>query len=240
MIGQGSDALAQGWSRSYRRRQGQLTRAQRAALRELASHYLLDASYGVTLDLPAAFGRAGRVVLEVGFGMGENLIAQAERLRGQEVDLVGVEVHTPRLGAARGLTNVRVVRRDVIELLGRHVPDDSFDEVWIFFPEPWPREKDVHRRLMRAELLDLLSRKMRPGGELRLATDVRDYAEYALGVLDAHPRFKNLATSSDGFAARPDWRPLTKYEARGIEQGRAAHDLWFGLGDVCARQGTSA
>ena len=235
MTGQGSDALAQGWSRSYRRRQGQPTRAQRAALRELAPRFLLDASYGVTLDLPAAFGRAGRVVLEVGFGMGENLIAQAERLRDEDVDLVGVEVHTPGIGAVmlaleeRGLTNVRVVRRDVIELLGRHVSDRAFDEVWIFFPEPWPREKDVHRRLMRSELLDLLALKMRPGGELRLATDVRAYAEYALGVLKAHPRFTNLATSPDGFAQRPGWRPLTKYEARGIEQGREAHDLWFGL-----------
>jgi tRNA (guanine-N7-)-methyltransferase len=229
------DVLAQGWSRSYRRKQGQPTRAQRAALRELAPRYLLDASYGVTLDLPAAFGRRGRVVLEVGFGMGENLVAQAERLRDQQVDLVGVEVHTPGLGAAmlaldeRGLTNARVVRRDVIELLGRHVPDASFDEVWIFFPEPWPREKDVHRRLMRPELLDLLARRMRPGGELRLATDVRAYAEYALGVLSDHPRFANLAASADGFAERPEWRPLTKYEARGLEQGRAAHDLWFGL-----------
>ncbi len=228
-----TDALEGGWSRSYRRRQGQLTRAQRLALRELSPRFLLDASWGVTLDLPAAFGRQGRVVLEVGFGMGENLLAQAERL--PDTDIVGVEVHTPGLGSVmraldeRALPNVRVVRRDVIELLARHVPDASFDEVWIFFPEPWPREKDVHRRLMRTELLDLLARRMRPGGELRLATDVRAYAEYALEVLDAHPRFTNLSARDDGLAARPEWRPMTKYESRGVERGRPSHDLWFGL-----------
>ena len=224
------------WPRSYLRRQGHVTRAQKRALRELWTRYGLDAPHGTVLDLDEAFGRRGSErVLDVGFGMGDTLLARA--LAQPERDLLGVEVHRPGLGAAllkieeHGLGNVRVVRHDVFELLWRHVEAESFDEVTIFFPEPWPKPNQQAKRLVRPLLLKRLERAMRPGGSLLIATDVEAYAEHALSVLTARGApWRNLSEREDGTVERCAWRPVTPYEQKGLDEGRAIFDLHFKLG----------
>ncbi len=217
------------WPRSYRRRQGHATRAQKRALRELWPAYGVDAPYDCTLDLDALFARQGaRRVLDIGFGMGHTLIARAQLE--PNTDILGVEVHRPGLGAAllkieeASLTNVRVVRHDVFQLLGFHMPERCLDEVTLFFPEPWPKDRDNRRRIVRPLLLEHLERTLRPGGTLRLATDVEDYAEHMLAVLDERPGWENLA-DGNRFAPRCPWRPITPYEQKGIDEGRAIFDL---------------
>lgn len=224
------DRLPADWPRSYRRRQGQPTRAQRAALRELWGLYGLDCPYDKVLEPAEIFADSGAdapVTLEIGFGMGEHLLAYAEAY--PERCVLGVEVHVPALGAAlkaihaRGLERVRVIRHDAFELLGRHLPDRSLEEVVIFFPEPWPSDPTGRRRLVRPLLLELLAHRMVPGGLVRLATDVEDYAAHIQAVFDADARW------SGGPSARDAIRPITRYEHKGIEAGRAIHDLRYRL-----------
>ena len=222
------------WPKSFLRRQGHTTRGQKRALRELWPDFGLDCSYGTTVDLPSSFGRTGPTTLEVGFGMGENIVANA--LADPARDFVGVEVHKPGIGAVLSaiqeheLENVRLVRHDIIKFLRDHVTTQAFDQVIVFFPEPWPEDKDIKRRLIRPLLLDLLVMRMRPGGSLHVATDVEGYARHALQVLGQDPRWTNQAAVD--FVDRPEWRPLTKYEKKGMAEGRSIFDLEFRLDDV--------
>lgn len=220
------------WPRSYLRKQGHVTRAQKRALRELWDDFGLDCPHGVVLDLDDAFGRRAKTrVLEVGFGMGENLIAQA--VANPEVDHVGVEVHKPGIGAVMnevddlGLKNVRVIRRDVLKLLRDHVEDQSFDKVYLFFPEPWPKDKDIDRRLIRPMLLDLLEQRLTPGSLMHIATDVHDYAVHVADVFATRARWESLAKPGAILVERPEWRPMTKYEQKGLDEGRSIHDLCY-------------
>jgi|AP45_3_1055517.scaffolds.fasta_scaffold18730_2 tRNA (guanine-N7-)-methyltransferase len=220
------------WPRSYLRKQGHITRAQKRALRELWDDFGLDCPHGVVLDLDDAFGRrAEKRVLEVGFGMGENILAQAKA--NPQVDYVGVEVHRPGIGAVMnevddlGLKNVRVIRRDVLKLLRDHLPERCFDEIYLFFPEPWPRDKDADRRLIRPMLLDLLEKRLTPGSLMHIATDVRDYASHVVEVFSERERWTSLAAPGEELVERPEWRPMTKYEEKGLEEGRSIHDLCY-------------
>lgn len=224
------DRLPADWPRSYRRRQGQPTRAQRRAMREHWDTYGLDCPYDRVLDPDAIFGAGAEgapVMLEIGFGMGEHLIAYAEAHPQHRV--LAVEVHVPALGAAlkaidaRGFERVRVIRHDAFELLGRHLPDRALDEVVIFFPEPWPSDPTGRRRLVRPLLLELLAHRMRPGGLVRLATDVDDYAAHIQRTFEADPRWRG------GPSARDAIRPITRYEQKGIDAGRTIHDLRYRL-----------
>ena len=178
---------------------------------------------GEPLHLATLFGRVAPVVLEIGSGMGETTVAMAAADPAR--DLLAVEVHVPGLAAlvsrieAAGLGNVRVARGDAVALL-RQLPFAGLDEVRIYFPDPWPKVKHHKRRLVSAAFVELVAERLRPGGLLHVATDWASYAESALAVLAAAPKF-----SLDGYAPRPAWRPVTRFEARGAAAGRPSYDL---------------
>ncbi len=174
------------------------------------------------------FGRAAPRILEIGFGMGEGLaeIAAAH----PENDYLGVEVHTPGVGALlkqvgeRGLTNVRVIQHDAVEVLTRMLAPASLAGVHIFFPDPWHKKRHHKRRLIQPPLVHTLASRIQPGGYIHLATDWQDYAEQMLAVLSAEPLLTNTVAD---YAPRPDTRPLTKFEQRGIRLGHGVWDLVF-------------
>jgi tRNA (guanine-N7-)-methyltransferase len=213
--------------RSYVLRAGRVGSGQARALAELGPRYLL--SYQSSLiDLDAIYGRAAPKILEIGFGMGEGLaeIAAAH----PENDYLGVEVHTPGVGALlkqlgeRGLDNVRVIQHDAVEVLTHMLAPGSLVGVHIFFPDPWHKKRHNKRRLIQSPFVRLLTGRIAPGGYLHLATDWEDYALQMLEVLSAEPKLANVA---DGFSARPDTRPLTKFEQRGLRLGHGVWDLVF-------------
>ncbi len=181
------------------------------------------------LDLDRAFAREGAAkILEIGFGMGETTAAIAEAHR--ESDYLGIEVHTPGVGsllkeiAERGLTNVRIIQHDAVEVLRDMIPPDSLSGVHIFFPDPWPKKRQQKRRLMQPPLVKLLATRLASGGYLPCATDWEEYAQQMLSVLSAEPMLENAA---EGFSARPDHRPQTKFESRGLRLGHGVWDIAF-------------
>jgi len=180
------------------------------------------------LDLAATFGRRAPLVLEIGSGMGEASAAMAAADPAR--DYLAVEVHYAGIANLLGLleqagtTNVRVARGDAVTLLTRMLPPGSVDAIHIFFPDPWPKVRHHKRRLIRPEHVPLLRDVLRTGGTLHLATDWPDYAQVMLEVIGAEPAFLN---TTNGYAQRPGWRPLTKFEQRGIAEGRPIADLLF-------------
>jgi tRNA (guanine-N7-)-methyltransferase len=180
------------------------------------------------LDLDAAFGRRAPHVLEIGFGMGETTakIAAARPDR----DFLGIEVHPPGIGSLlrqldeHGLTNVRVIRHDAVEVVAAMIPLGSLAGIHVFFPDPWPKKRHHKRRLLTAAFVHELALRLAPDGTLHVATDWEEYAQEILAVLDAEPLLTN--TSGD-FAPRPDYRPLTKFENRGLKLGHGVRDLVF-------------
>ncbi len=213
--------------RSYVLRAGRVGSGQARALAEIGPRFMLPYRPDV-LDLDATFGRTAARFLEIGFGMGEGLaeIAAAH----PENDYLGVEVHTPGVGALlkqigeRGLANVRAIQHDAVEVLENMLAPDSLSGVHIFFPDPWHKKRHHKRRLIQPPLVGLLASRIRPGGYLHLATDWQDYAEQMLAVLSAEPQLRNTVAD---YAPRPDTRPLTKFEQRGIRLGHGVWDLVF-------------
>jgi len=213
--------------RSYVLRAGRVGSGQARALAELGPRYLLPYQSSL-VDLDAAYGRNAPKILEIGFGMGEGLaeIAAAH----PENDYLGVEVHTPGVGAllkqvgGRGLDNVRVIQHDAVEVLTHMLAPGSLAGVHVFFPDPWHKKRHNKRRLIQPPFVRLLAGRIAPGGYLHLATDWEDYAIQMLEVLSAEPE---LANNTDGFSPRPDTRPLTKFEQRGIRLGHGVWDLVF-------------
>jgi len=213
--------------RSYVLRAGRVGSGQARALAELGPRYLLPYQSSL-VDLDAAYGRNAPKILEIGFGMGEGLaeIAAAH----PENDYLGVEVHTPGVGALlkqvgeRGLDNVRVIQHDAVEVLTHMLAPGSLAGVHVFFPDPWHKKRHNKRRLIQPPFVRLLAGRIAPGGYLHLATDWEDYAIQMLEVLSAEPE---LANNTDGFSPRPDTRPLTKFEQRGIRLGHGVWDLVF-------------
>ncbi|ROR34622.1 tRNA (guanosine(46)-N7)-methyltransferase TrmB [Inmirania thermothiophila] len=214
--------------RSFVRREGRMTAAQRRALATLWPRYGLEPR-GV-LDLDAAFGRRARRTLEIGFGNGEALLTLARTAL--EEDFLGIEVHRPGVGhlllglEREGLGNVRVICDDAVEVLSRHLPAASLDRILIWFPDPWPKKRHHKRRLVQPPFVRELLRVLRPGGLLHLATDWPDYAEHMVAVLEAEPGLINLE-GPGRFAPRPPWRPRTRFEARGERLGHPVLDLLY-------------
>lgn len=178
------------------------------------------------------FGRDAPVLLEIGSGMGETTAQLAKAA--PELNYVAVEVYPPGLAQlmmraeAMGIENLRLVRGDAVVLLERHVPADSLHGVRIFYPDPWPKKKHHKRRLVRPEFVALVTSRLEPGGRLHLATDWENYAEQMRAVLSAEPLLRNVyAGEPNGWAPRPPWRPLTKFESRAEEAGRTSRDLIF-------------
>lgn len=213
--------------RSFVLRAGRLGTGQLKALDELGPRFVLPYQ-AAPLDLAASFGREAPKVLEIGFGMGQ---ATAEIARNHpEIDYLGVEVHTPGVGALlkligeRDLANLRLIRHDAVEVLRHMIPEAGLDGIHIFFPDPWHKKRHHKRRLIQPAFAELLASRLKTGGYLHLATDWRDYAEQMLAVLAANPHLRN---SSDGYAPRPEYRPLTKFEQRGLRLGHGVWDLVF-------------
>ena len=214
--------------RSFVLRQGRLTKGQEKALAEFWPKFGI-AYEAKQIDLPSAFGRADSLkILEIGFGMGETTAKIAQGM--PESDFLGVEVHTPGVGGLlklvgeMALSNVRVIQHDVVDVLNHMLPDASLDGVHIFFPDPWHKKRHHKRRLIQAEFVSLLCKKIKPGGYLHVATDWQEYAEWVLEVLQAEPLLKNTAQD---YAEKPSYRPLTKFESRGIKLGHGVWDLVF-------------
>lgn len=213
--------------RSFVLRQGRVSNAQRRA------HDTLLPVFGVPytqapLDLNTVFGRQAPKILEIGFGMGETtaLIAGTH----PENDYLAIEVHTPGVGGLlkligeNGLRNIRIVQHDATEVLQHMLPPGSLNGVHIFFPDPWPKKRHQKRRLVQPPLIALLASRMASGAYLHLATDWEEYAHQMLQVLGAEPL---LANTVEGFSARPESRPQTKFETRGLRLGHKVCDLVF-------------
>ncbi len=215
--------------RSFVRREGRITEAQKRALEELLPRYGI-APGEAQLDFVALFGRDAPLHVEVGFGNGEALAAMAAAH--PQNNYLGIEVHRPGVGAllrrveAEGLANVRVACTDAKEFLEQRVPEGSLNAVHIFFPDPWHKQRHHKRRLIQAEFVALLARKLRPGGLLHLATDWEDYAQQMLAVLAAATDFENMAQPGP-FLPRPEGRTLTRFERRGHRLGHGVRDLVF-------------
>lgn len=182
------------------------------------------------LDTVGWFGRAAPVVLEIGSGMGESTAAMATAA--PDVDHLAVEVYRPGLAQLllrieqAEITNLRLLHGDAHALLTAHIAPGSLQAVRIYFPDPWPKLRHHKRRLVRPELIALVTSRLAAGGSLHLATDWESYAEEMLAACTAEPGLRNTAPDS-GFAARPQWRPVTKFEQRARDEGRAVRDLFL-------------
>ena len=213
--------------RSYVLRQGRVSHAQQRAYDALMPRYSLPYRPGA-LDLTGAFGRRAAQVVEIGFGMGESTAAIAQAR--PEADFLGIEVHTPGVGALlklidqQGLTNVRIVQHDAVEVMRDMIPADSLAGIHIFFPDPWPKLRHHKRRLIKPEFARLAASRLAPGGYIHVATDWEEYAVWILEVLRQEALLDNTAAD---YAARPDYRPLTKFEQRGLRLGHGVWDLIF-------------
>ncbi len=214
--------------RSFVLREGRLTRGQQQALETLWPKYGVDYRE-CPLDLPALFGNDHPVILEIGFGNGESLAEQAAAE--PEHNFLGIEVHRPgvghllRLVEERGLTNLRIVNHDAVEVLEHMIPERSLSGVQIYFPDPWPKKKHHKRRIVQPSFLRLLASRMRPGAFLHLATDWQDYAEHMVDALhQVEDLFENTAVEG-AFVPRPQRRPQTKFERRGQRLGHGTWDL---------------
>lgn len=213
--------------RSYVLRQGRVSSAQQRALETLKPLYGIPHEAKL-LDLDGVFGRRAPKILEIGFGMGETTAAIAAAHA--QNDYLAIEVHSPGVGSLLkqvdelGLTNVRIIQHDAVEVLRDMIPDESLDGAHIFFPDPWHKARHNKRRLIQAPFIAQLAKKLKPLGYLHAATDWQDYAEQILAVLKHEPLLENTA---DGYARRPEYRPLTKFEQRGLRLGHGVWDIVF-------------
>ena len=213
--------------RSFVVRAGRMGTGQMRALEQLGPRFVVPYS-PAPLDAPALFGRTAPLVLEIGFGMGDATATIAQTL--PDTDFLGVEVHTPGVGALlkhideRQIGNIRIVQHDAVEVLEHMIPPGALAGVHIFFPDPWHKKKHNKRRLIQAPFVQKLVTRLAPGGYLHCATDWQPYAEQMLEVLTAEP---GLANTAEGYAPKPPYRPLTKFENRGLKLGHGVWDLVF-------------
>ena len=213
--------------RSYVLRQGRVSNAQQRSLDTLLPRFGIPYA-AEPLDLAAAFGRAAPKFLEIGFGMGETTAAIAQA--NPQNDYLAIEVHSPGVGSLlkqigeMNLANVRIIQHDAVEVLQHMIADQALDGAHIFFPDPWHKARHKKRRLIQPPLVAVLAQKLKTGGYIHAATDWQDYAEQILAVLGAEPLLQNTARD---YAPRPDYRPLTKFEQRGLRLGHGVWDMIF-------------
>jgi tRNA (guanine-N7-)-methyltransferase len=213
--------------KSFVRRAGRTTAAQARAFERLGPQLLVPFRSAV-LEPAAVFGRSAPLILEIGFGMGE-ATAHIASVRPQD-NFLCCEVHEAGVGALlkriaeQGQTNIRIVQHDAVEVLDHMLAPASLDGVHIFFPDPWHKKKHNKRRLIQPPLVAKLAARLKPGGYIHCATDWQPYAEQMLQVLSAEPLLVNTA---EGFAPQPEYRPLTKFENRGLRLGHGVWDLVF-------------
>ncbi|MDT0308357.1 tRNA (guanosine(46)-N7)-methyltransferase TrmB [Streptomyces sp. DSM 44917] len=229
-LGAGPDPQA--GVRSFTPRRSRVTAAQRDALERLWARWGVEIDGRTPLDLPALFGGLERIVLEIGFGMGEATAEQAAA--DPDTGILAVDVHTPgqgnllRLAERAGLSNLRVANGDAVTLLHAMLPPGpALAGVRVFFPDPWPKKRHHKRRLIQPAFVELAASRMAPGALLHCATDWEPYAEWMLDVLSASPSFANAAPGGAGYAPRPAGRPVTRFERQGLAKGHRVHDLLF-------------
>ncbi|MEZ0095879.1 tRNA (guanosine(46)-N7)-methyltransferase TrmB [Streptacidiphilus sp. EB129] len=215
--------------RSFHPRKGRMSDAQRAALERLWKAYGIRVDGLAPLDLDVFFDTPGLpVVLEIGFGMGDATATMAAADPG--TGILAVDVHTPGHGnllrriESDGLDNVRLAEGDAVVLLRDQLAPASLAGLRIYFPDPWPKARHHKRRLIQTEFLALAVSRLRPGSLVHCATDWEPYAEQMLEVLGDSP---DLVNEYPGYAPRPEWRPVTKFERQGIAKGHIVHDLLF-------------
>ncbi|MBL8525984.1 MAG: tRNA (guanosine(46)-N7)-methyltransferase TrmB [Betaproteobacteria bacterium] len=210
--------------RSFVLRQGRMSPAQTRAYETVGPKFMVPHDPPAMLEYAKLFGRAAPTIVEIGFGMGESTAAIAKLQ--PEKNFIGIEVHTPGVGALlkligeQEISNLRIVQHDAVEVLKQMIPDGSLDGFHIFFPDPWPKKRHHKRRLIQPDLVKLLVQKLKPDGYLHLATDWEDYAMHMLEVLQAEP---GLANTAETFAPRPDYRGTSGFERKGLAKG---HDVW--------------
>lgn len=215
--------------RSFVRREGRLTKGQEQALNE--SWPTMGIDFDATeLDWQQVFGNDNPVVLEIGFGMGASLVEMAKNA--PEKNFVGIEVHTPGVGAClmaareAGVTNLRVMCHDAVEVFEQMLPKESLDMVQLFFPDPWHKKRHHKRRIVQLPFAEMVRDKLKIGGVFHMATDWENYAEHMIEVMEAAPHYQNVA--KDGYyVPRPDDRPLTKFEQRGQRLGHGVWDIKY-------------
>ncbi|MEM7700036.1 MAG: tRNA (guanosine(46)-N7)-methyltransferase TrmB [Verrucomicrobiota bacterium] len=215
------------WVPSYLRNQGQLTRSQKRAFRDHWPRFGLTWKFNQSIDLAEAFSECeGPLLIEIGFGMGDHLVALAEKQAHSRI--LGIEVHRPGLAAACGklasaeIQNVRLVRGDARLVLEDHLPRSVADAILVPFPEPWPKPEDQHRRLLSPGLIDLVEKTLKPSGIFHAATDIENYASAIDSMMKARSGWESVAL--------PAWLQREKptlYEQKGLAAGREIHDLTF-------------
>jgi len=217
--------------RSFVRREGRMTTAQKLALTEhWATYGLSTVECTHSRDCSPLFARKAPCILEIGFGMGDSLFAQAKAH--PEYNFIGIEVHTPGVGkllqqaAAAKLNNLRVFAEDALEVLTKAIAPETLAEVWLFFPDPWPKKRHHKRRIVQPAFVELIQSKLEKDGKFHMATDWEEYALHMLTVLSTNTGFKNTA-GAEQFVPRPELRPLTKFEKRGQALGHGVWDLIF-------------
>jgi tRNA (guanine-N7-)-methyltransferase len=218
---------AQRTIRSFVRRTGRTTAGQARAFESIGPVALISYAQAA-IDLVSVFQRDAPTVLEIGFGMGEATAHIAAHM--PDKNFICCEVHTPGVGALlkrieeQSLRNIRILQHDAVEVIDHMLEMSSLDGIHIFFPDPWHKKKHNKRRLIQAPLVAKLAARLKPGGYLHCATDWQPYSEQILEVLSAEPLLKNTVT---GYAPKPDYRPLTKFENRGIKLGHGVWDVVF-------------
>jgi tRNA (guanine-N7-)-methyltransferase len=219
-------ATAQRHIRSFVLRQGRFTPAQQRAFAQYWSRYGLDAHASAA----SAFARPAPLVLEIGFGNGEQLLWSAQHE--PDRNFIGIEVHRPGVGrlmnalAAHNVDNVRLYNHDAIEVLHACIAPHHVADVRIYFPDPWPKKRQQKRRLIQPDFVALLATRVAAGGRLHLATDWADYAEHMRSVMETAPDWRNVAGSGQ-FVPRPQWRIETHFEKRGRRLGHGVWDLVY-------------
>lgn len=215
--------------KSYVMRAGRMTQGQQRGLDDGWPKFGRELADG-PVDAEALFGRRAPLTFEIGFGMGQSLLAMAKAA--PEQDFIGVEVHSPGVGAllhgllTEGLDNVRVYSCDALDVLKHCIAENSLDRVLLYFPDPWHKSRHHKRRIVRPEFAELVRTRLKPGGVLHMATDWEPYTEHMLEVMNVAPGYHNLSPNQT-WVERPADRPITKFEQRGERLGHGVWDLMF-------------
>lgn len=214
---------------SFVRREGRLTPGQSRALEQLWPTMGIEYKEE-ELNLEKVFGNNNPVVFEIGFGMGKSLVEMA--VANPDTNYIGIEVHRPGIGAClmavrdQNIKNIRVMDHDAVEVLNNMIPNDSLSKLQLFFPDPWHKKRHHKRRIVQVDFLKLVADKLVKGGVIHMATDWQEYAEHMAETGNSCSFLKNLSTEGT-YIPRPDFRPMTKFEERGIRLGHGVWDLMF-------------
>jgi len=222
-----SKETALGTIRSFVLRAGRMSDAQKRSYEKLSPLYCIPYEKKV-LNLSTLFKNDNPAVIEIGFGMGSATAQLAEQNR--HINYIGIEVHRPGVGKLlweieqRGLENIRIIEHDAVEVLQDMIAPESVDAFHVFFPDPWPKKRHHKRRLIKRPFTDLLVSRMKKGAYFYMATDWADYGTWALAELSASPGLEN---PYQGFAPRQEWRPLTKFEKKGLDKAHEVFEIYM-------------